>query len=98
MPDMDAMPDMGEETPGASNMPADGGDGGQQTVTLSPDMLPEGMMPKNGDKLTFCVTGDPDENGVPGYFEPPKSGGEEDDWDTAARKELSPRNPDDQPM
>lgn len=67
-------------------------------VDLPMELLPEGMTVKAGDKLTFCVTGDADENGnIPGYFMQSKtSGGDksDDDWDDQFRAAMSPRNSD----
>lgn len=41
----------------------------QETVTISADLL-GGVPVKSGDKIRFCATSDPDENGdVQGYFE-----------------------------
>ncbi len=70
----------------------------QNTVTLPPDMLPPGFMPKDGDKLTFCVKGTPDENGVMGYFEAPAA--KEESWEDGFKKSMSARDDgnDDQPM
>ncbi len=71
----------------------------QNVVTLPFDMLPPGIQVKDGDKLTFCVQGQPDDSGVMGYFEPAPPA--EDDWDSGLRQEMSPRNPptdDDQPQ
>lgn len=70
----------------------------QNVVTLSPDMLPPGFQPKDGDKLTFCVQGEPDENGVKGYFEAPAA--PEEDWESGFKKSMSAREPqtNDQPM
>lgn len=78
-----------------SHMPPD--DGSQKTVMLSPDMMPDGMTPKDGDKLTFCVMGEPTADGVPGYFESaskPAEGDGGQDWEAEARKALSPRDGD----
>ena len=70
----------------------------QNVVTLPPDMLPPGTTPKDGDRLTFCVHGEPDENGVKGYFETPKM--QEEDWESGFKKSMSARESgnDDQPM
>lgn len=64
---------------------------GKNIITIPADML-GGMSPKDGDKLTFCVTGEPDKDGVMGYFEPAK--GEEESWEKGFLKEMSPRNND----
>lgn len=77
-----------DETPGASDMPKDGD---KQTVMLSADHFPPDMQPKDGMKLTFCVTGDPDSEGnVTGYFE----GGDAPDasWEKDFRQAMSPRS------
>lgn len=67
----------------------------KNSVMLSSDHFPDGMAPKKGEKLTFCVTGDPDSEGnVMGYFEP--MGGKQDDgtsWEDDFKKEMSPSNP-----
>ncbi len=66
----------------------------KNTITLGKAAL-GGMDAKEGDKITFCVTGMDGED-VMGYFEPmkdSKSGGG-DDWESMARKELSPRDGD----
>ncbi len=79
---------------GASPAPAESGDG-KNIVMLSADHFPKGMAPKEGDKITFCVTGQPDSEGnVSGYFE--SMGGEkpEMDWDAMARADLSPTKPE----
>ena len=69
----------------------------QNVVTLPPDMLPPGLTPKDGDKITFCVQG-MDENGVKGYFEAPAA--PEEDWESGFKKSMSARDDgnDGQPM
>lgn len=55
-----------------------------------------GIPASKGDKLTFCVTGDPDEDGnVTGYFETGESDGadESEQWEKDFRKSFSARNP-----
>lgn len=64
-------------------------------VMLSADHFPKGMAPKEGDRLTFCVTAAPDTEGnVSGYFEAEGESKPEMDWDAMARKELSPTKPE----
>ena len=80
----------GDETMSQGMAPADEK---QHEVMLSADNFPEGMAPKNGAKLTFCCTADPDSEGnVSGYFEM-SSGGMDDgeDWDSEFKKSMSPR-------
>lgn len=62
----------------------------KNTVTIPMDMLPPGYMPKDGEKMTFCVEGEPDENGCRGYFEAPKA--HEDDWEADFKKSMSARD------
>ncbi len=74
----DAEAGMGTET---------GAETPQETVTISADLL-GGVPVRNGDKLRFCATSDPDENGdVQGYFEvaeevdeEPETEAEPKDW------------------
>jgi hypothetical protein len=88
----------GEAPPAAPESPsAQGGD--KNTVVLSADHFPAGMTPKDGDKLTFCVTGPVDSEGnVSGYFE---SGGESgsgmNDWENDFRKSMSPQSKQEAP-
>ena len=87
----------GAETPPASPKPDEGS---KNVVMLSADHFPKDMTPKDGDKLTFCVTGAPDSEGnVSGYFEP--MGGASADADDGGeadfRKEMSPTKPQDEP-
>lgn len=80
----------GGEMP-AGDMPDKGMD--KNTVVLSADHFPKGMVPKDGDKLTFCVMGAPDSEGnVSGYFEA-SGGGDMDDWENDFKKEMSPTAP-----
>lgn len=83
----------GDETEGQGEMPSN------QTVMLGPDMLGD-IKPKSGDKITFCCTGDPDSEGnVTGYFEMGQSGsGGGENWEDGLRKEMSPRNMDQEEM
>lgn len=88
--DSGAGGELGAETPAPASPAPEQGE--KNTVVLSRDHFPEGMAVKDGDKLTFCVTGEPDSEGnVSGYFE---AGGEgkpaEDDWEAGFRKEMSP--------
>jgi hypothetical protein len=97
---MDGMNDMGggeaETAPAAPPSPTSESDG-KNTVMLSADHFPSGMAPKDGDKLTFCVTGKPDEEGnVSGYFEPAAGGNKGegmDEWANDFRKSMSPTAP-----
>jgi hypothetical protein len=91
------MNDMGQEgTPGdAPDAPAPSADTDKNIVMLSADHFPEGVTPKKGDKLTFCVTEDADSSGnVSGYFDAsasPASGG--DEWVDDFKKSMSPVSP-----
>lgn len=76
----------GDDTANQGKTPDD-----KNIITIPTEML-GGMSPKDGDKLTFCVTGEPDKDGVMGYFEPTK--GEEESWEKGFLKEMSPRNND----
>ena len=76
--------------PAAEAMPDNPDKIEQNTVTLPMDMMPPGMTPKDGDKLTFCVEGSPDENGVKGYFEVPKMADES--WEDGFKKSMSARD------
>ena len=79
---------MGAETPPAAAPET----GDKNTVVLSADHFPEGMSVKDGDKLTFCVTGAPDSEGnVSGYFEAADAGKPSgEDWEADFRKSMSP--------
>jgi hypothetical protein len=88
----EAEPDYGSEM--------DKGGGDQNTVMLSRDHFPQDMSPKKGQKLTFCVTGDPDSSGnVAGYFEGGSDGGEAnmDDWEGDFKRSMSPRAESEEP-
>ena len=70
--------------------------GAENIVHLSPDMLPGGAAPKSGDRLTFVVTGDADEEGdIPGYFEGAPAGKDDSEaaWADDFRKQMSPTAP-----
>ena len=83
-----------ENEEGDGGIPAAQGE--KNVVTLSADHFPPGIKPKDGDKLTFCVTGEPDDEGnVSGYFEA-SDGGEKsgkEDWDSHFTKSMSPVAP-----
>lgn len=80
----------GADAPPVAPPPDKGED--KNTVVLSADHFPQGIKPKNGDKLTFCVTGEPDEEGnVSGYFEAGE--GKEETWEDGFRKSMSPTAP-----
>lgn len=75
--------------------PAPAPDGGDKnSVVLSADHFPEGMAPKEGDRLTFCVTGTPDSEGnITGYFERASAPETEEtgkSWEDGVRKKMSP--------
>lgn len=75
--------------------------GDQNTVMLSRDHFPMDMSPKKGQKLTFCVTGNPDSEGnVSGYFEGGSKDGEAkmDDWETEFKDSMSARAESDEPQ
>ncbi len=60
----------------------------QESVTISSDLL-GGVPVKNGDKLTFCATSDPDDQGnVQGYFEAAESEEAPDDDESWERDAL----------
>lgn len=73
--------------------------GEKNTVVLSADHFPAGITPKDGEKLTFCVTGSPDSEGnVSGYFE---AGGEAgagmNDWEQDFKASMSPQSKQEAP-
>ena len=82
-----------ENEEGDGGIPAAQGE--KNVVTLSAAHFPPGIQPKQGDKLTFCVTVPPDEEGgVSGYFE--ASGNEKqgtEDWESDFKKSMSPTAP-----
>lgn len=91
--------DAGESLDGAVDWkdegpPTEPGSAEGNIVHLSPDMLPPGLNPKPGDRLTFVVSGEPDGEGdLPGYFEGAgKGSGEDEDgqWARGIREEMSP--------
>jgi hypothetical protein len=93
MADVDTMSGGGDSPP-ADAMPDKGMD--KNTVVLSADHFPQGMSPKEGDKLTFCVTSAADSEGnVSGYFEMGDGMGKsgDDDWEQNFRKSMSPTAP-----
>lgn len=59
----------------------------QQSVTISADLL-GGVPVKSGDKISFCATSDPDEDGnVQGYFEAAEEEAPaEESWEEGALK------------
>ena len=83
-------------------MPKESMDGdGKNVVSLSADHFPPGMSPKEGDKITFCVTGMGGEDGaVSGYFEGGGEGKEDGEFDMARwekfKSEMSPTEPQEQ--
>ena len=82
---------------GGGDMPPAPEAGGEEKniVMLSADHFPKGMSPKEGDKITFCVTAPPDSEGnVAGYFE--GMAGKEDGpdaWEQDFKNEMSPTKP-----
>ncbi len=86
------MPQGGDD---ASEENAEGAQN-KKLISLSSDHFPGGMKPKAGMRLTFCVEGEPHEEGnVMGYFEAGKGDGKNpsegmDDWSKDFRREMSP--------
>lgn len=87
-----------EPNPAADNEPDNDTD---DSVQIPMENFPEGMAIKSGDRITFYVTGAPDDNGqVSGYFmdKADEKGDENKDssWDNDFRAAMSPRNPNPQ--
>lgn len=99
---MDSMPSSQDDVPhgtmpqGGDDMPKEGMDKDRNMVSLSANHFPPGVKPVAGARLTFCVEGEPDEEGnVMGYFEAGKGDGKNpsegmDDWSKDFRKSMSP--------
>lgn len=84
---------------GAPPMGGDQGDQGDMqqanTIHVAASDLPEGVEPKAGTKIMFCITGPPDAEGdVPGYFETSDHEEENENegtsWEDDFRKSMSP--------
>ena len=80
---------------GAGDETVDQGKGPLDKSTVTVD-CPDGMSPKDGDKLTFCCVGEPSDGKMTGYFESMDGEKEGDDWEKGFMEQMSPRN-DDQP-
>jgi hypothetical protein len=80
------------DAPQAAPMPDDSD---KNTVVLSADHFPKGIVPKSGDVLQFHVLGEPDSEGnVSGYFDSdgnPEGG--TDAWEEEFKKSMSPTTP-----
>lgn len=65
------------------------------TIHIAASDLPEGVEPKAGTKVMFCITGPPDAEGdCPGYFETSDENQETEkgtSWEDDFRKSMSPR-------
>ena len=80
---MQTNPEMGDESMSAMSMDEDGA--GNDSVTLPADAF--ATTPKEGDRMTFCVTG-ADEDGVRGYWMNDKDEEENESWDEGARNSV----------
>lgn len=88
----DAPPAGDDAAPAAEEAPA-ADQAEKNVVTLSADHFPPDIKPKDGDKLTFTVTGEPDEQGnVSGYFEATGGDGKPGTkaWESNFKKFMSP--------
>ncbi len=90
--------DSGEDGNGLTNPDTESPseDSGENTVILSADMF-GGVTPKEGDRITFCVTKPVDSEGnVAGYFMGSEDKGSTKDqsskWDSDMIAAVSPRN------